>query len=95
MCHKIRLFKFHFYVLIIQNTIKVKVLPNITKFLRVDFEKSSSLYHCFFCRHVCLCILKHTPSSELLLTARKTVFCHLKGVCCEDIIAVLAQFLVC
>ena len=48
MCRKIRLFKFHFKVLIILNTIKEKFLPNITKFQWVDFEKSSSVYHCFF-----------------------------------------------
>ena len=32
MCRKIRLFKFHFKVLIILNTLKVKIMPNITKF---------------------------------------------------------------
>ena len=32
MCHKIRPFKFHFKVLIIQITIKVKILPNISEF---------------------------------------------------------------
>ena len=32
MCHKIRLFIFHFKVLIISNTLKVKIVPNITKF---------------------------------------------------------------
>ena len=32
LCHKNRLFNFHFKVLIILNTIKVKILPNITKF---------------------------------------------------------------
>ena len=32
MCHKIRLFNFHFKVLITQNAIKVKILPNIAKF---------------------------------------------------------------
>ena len=31
-----------------------------------------------FCRHVCLSNLKHAPSRELLLTACKTVFSHLK-----------------
>ena len=31
-----------------------------------------------FRRHVCLSNLKHAPSSELPLTARKTVFSHLK-----------------
>ena len=31
------------------------------------------LYHCFFRRHVCLSNLKHAPSRELRLTARKTV----------------------
>ena len=70
MCHKIRRFNFHFKVLIIYNTIKVKILPNITKFYRVDFKKSSSVYHCFFLRHVCLSNLKHA----LPLTPRKTVF---------------------
>ena len=39
------------------------------------------MYHCFFRRHVCLSNLKHTPSRELPLTARKTVFSHLK---CES-----------
>ena len=76
MCYKIRRFNFHFKVIIIQNTIKVKILPNITKFYRVDFEKSSSVYHCFFRRHVCLSNLKHA----LPLTARKTVFSHLNTV---------------
>ena len=42
MCHKIRLFNVHFKVLIIENTIKEKILPNITTFLRPDFEKLSS-----------------------------------------------------
>ena len=32
MCHKNRLFNFHFKVLIIKNTLKVKIMPNITKF---------------------------------------------------------------
>ena len=32
MCHKIRLFDLHFKILIIQITIKVKILPNISKF---------------------------------------------------------------
>ena len=36
------------------------------------------MYHCFFRRHVCLSNLKHAPSRELPLTARKTVFSHLK-----------------
>ena len=31
-----------------------------------------------FRRHVCLSNLKHPPSRELPLTARKTVFSHLK-----------------
>ena len=35
------------------------------------------MYHCFFRRHVCLSNLKHAPSRELPLTARKTVFSHL------------------
>ena len=43
----------------------------------MDFEKSSSLYHCFFRRHVCLSNLKHAPPRELPLTARKTVFSQL------------------
>ena len=37
------------------------------------------MYHCFFHRHVCLSNLKPTPSCELLLTARKTGFRHLKN----------------
>ena len=41
------------------------------------FEKLSSVYHFFFRRHVCLSNLKHAPSLELPLTARKTVFSHL------------------
>ena len=41
----------------------MKILPNIAKFSRVDFEKSS-----FVCK------LKHSPSRELPLTARETVF---------------------
>ena len=36
------------------------------------------MYHCFFRRHDCLSNLKHAPSRELPLTARKTVFSHLK-----------------
>ena len=36
------------------------------------------MYHCFFRRHVCLSNLKHAPSRELPLTARKTVFSHVK-----------------
>ena len=32
MCRKIPLFNFHFKVFIIQNMIKAKILPNITKF---------------------------------------------------------------
>ena len=39
-----------------------------------DFEKSSSVYHCFFCHHVCLSNLKHAPSCELPQTTHKTVF---------------------
>ena len=31
MFYKIRLFNFHFKVLIISNTIKVKIMPNIKK----------------------------------------------------------------
>ena len=80
MCHKIRLFNFHFKVLISESTIKVKILPNITKFWWVDFEKLSSGYHCFFRRHVCLSNLKHAPSRESPLTTRKTVLSHLKLV---------------
>ena len=34
-----------------------------------------------FRRHVCLSELKHSPSRELPLTARKTVFSHLKASC--------------
>ena len=34
-----------------------------------------------FRRHVCLSNLKHAPSRELLLTAHKTVFSHLKAEC--------------
>ena len=58
--------------------IKVKILPNITKFWRVDFEKSSSVYHRFFRRHVCLSNFKTRVIRELPLTAHKTVFSHLK-----------------
>ena len=36
------------------------------------------MYNFFFCRHVCLSNLKHAPSHELLMTAWKTVFSHLK-----------------
>ena len=79
MCHKIRLFNFHFKVIIIESTIKVKILPNITKFYGVDFEKSSSVYYCFR-RHVCLSNLKQAPSRKLPLTACKTVFSHLKYI---------------
>ena len=49
-----------------------------TRVFTVDFEKLSSVYHCFFPCHVCLSNLKHAPSRELLLTAHKTVFSHLK-----------------
>ena len=38
------------------------------------------MYHCFFRHHVCLSNLKHAPSRELPLTARKTVFSHLKDM---------------
>ena len=34
----------------------------------------------FFRRHVCLSNLKHAPSRELPLNARKTVFSHLKNI---------------
>ena len=44
----------------------------------MDFEKSSSVYHCFLLHHVCLPNLKHVPSRKLPLAARKTVFSHLK-----------------
>ena len=44
----------------------------------MDFEKSSSVYHCFLHHHVCLPNLKHAPSRKLPLVARKTVFSHLK-----------------
>ena len=57
---------------------KVKILPNVTKFYWGDFEKSSSVFHCFFRCHVCLSKLKHAPSRELPRTARKTVLSHLK-----------------
>ena len=40
--------------------------------------ESKGLY-CFFRRHVCLSNLKHAPSRELPLTARKTVFSHLNS----------------
>jgi len=50
--------------------IKVNILPNITKFRWVDFEKSPSVYQCFFCHHVCLSNLKLALSHELLLTAQ-------------------------
>ena len=32
MCHKIRLFNFHFKVLIIESTIKEKIWPNVKTF---------------------------------------------------------------
>ena len=55
MCHKICLLNFHFKVLIIESTIKVKILPNITKFKWADFEKLSSVYITFFvAMFVCL-----------------------------------------
>ena len=38
------------------------------------------MYHYFLRRHVCLSNLKHAPSRELPLTARKTVFSHLNYV---------------
>ena len=41
-------------------------------------EKSSFVYHCFFRCLVGLSNLKHAPSRELLLTALRTVFSHLK-----------------
>ena len=50
-----------------KKTIKVKILPNITKFYRVDLRNRLL---CIFRRHICLCNLKHALS----LTARKTVF---------------------
>ena len=73
--------------------IKVKILPNITKFWWVDFEKLSSVtYHCFFRPHVCLSNSKHTPSHKLLLTARKPVFSHL-NYCYNSHLLVLFFFL--
>ena len=41
-------------------------------------KKSSSVYHCFFRRHVCLSHLKHARSRELSLTACRTAFSLLK-----------------
>ena len=73
-CVKIRLFNFHFKVLIIWNTIKVNILPNVTKFLMNQF-----CVPLLFRRHVCLSNLKHAPSQVLPLTARQTVFSHLKS----------------
>ena len=46
----------------------------------IIFREMSSVYNCFFRRHVSLSNLKHTPSRELPLTARKTVLSHLKRV---------------
>ena len=37
------------------------------------------LFTLLFRRHVCLSKLKHSPLRELPLTARKTVFSHLKA----------------
>ena len=70
---------FHFKVLIIQNTIKVKLLPSISKILMSKFCEIVFCVPLLFRRHVCLSNLKHTPSRELPLTARKTVFSHLKS----------------
>ena len=38
--------------------------------------KSSSVYNCFFRRHVCLCNLKHAAVTRV--NKSKTVFSHLK-----------------
>ena len=73
--------------LLLKVQFKKKILPNITKFYSEDFEKLSSVYHCFFRRHVCLSNLKHAPSRELLLTARKTVFSHLKEITIKQLSA--------
>ena len=59
MYHKNSLFNFNFKVLIIENTIKVKILPNITKFYWVDFEKSSSAYIAFFAA-MFVCLVQNT-----------------------------------
>ena len=73
MCQKIRLFNFHFKVLIIKITIEVKILPNITNFLMSRFWEIVFCEPLLFRRHVCLSNLKHELSRELLLTAHKTV----------------------
>ena len=56
---------------------EARLLPNVSKFWWVDFEKSSFVYHCFFVA-MFVVWLKHAPSRELRLTAGKTVFSHLR-----------------
>ena len=68
MCHKIRLVNFHFKVLIKYDNSK-----NSAKYHKIDFEKSSSVNHCIFSPPCLLSNLKHAPSREYPLTARKTV----------------------
>ena len=62
MCHKIRLFNFHFKFLII----------------KYNKSKNSAKYHKILMRRFCLSNLKPALSRELPMTARKTVFSHLK-----------------
>ena len=56
--------------------IKVKILPK--KILMSRFWEIVFCVPLLIRRHVCLSNLKHVASCELPLTARKTVFSHLK-----------------
>ena len=94
MCHKNRLFNFHFWSSHYLRYVKSKNSSKYHKILMSRFWKIAFCLPLLFRRHVCLSKLKHSPSRVLPLTARKTVFSHLKrnnktgsivGQLCTDI----------
>ena len=84
MCHKIRLFNFHFKVVIILKYDKSKTSAKYHKIFMSRFCEIVFCAPLLFRRHVCLSNLKHSPSRELPLTSRKNVFSHLKDNSIEN-----------
>ena len=82
MCDKIGLFNFYFKVLIIHYySLLYDERKNAAKYHKILLSRFWEIVFCvpiLFGRHNCLSNLQHAPSRKLPLTARKTVFNHLK-----------------
>ena len=71
MYHKNRLFNFHFKARIIENTMKVKILPNIRR--KREIEKSSFVYIAFFAT-MFVCLVQNTRRHAKLCSATLNVY---------------------